>query len=259
MSLWPRCTELWGSWEQGQPPACTGFTVQCGSSTQQSNGVAWLTQVAVKYKNNLGYTPLHLAAKLGNLPVCEVLLGAGARADLKDQVCCCTVMQPCACSHWHAEAKPTCTGGVPTTAIWCRLNGQRCASFLLQRGKLPADLVPRVGNHNELLELLSAAAAEKGGGGASAMGGLSPSVPAQRSSSASPGPHPALSPGLTQTLMSSVEAVWCQRLLTSLGPHDMFRKRHRLRIPVCRAVVEAHSERQGRPRNMPVRVCMSGP
>lgn len=45
------------------------------------------TQVAVKYKNNLGYTPLHLAAKLGHLRVARELLMAGARADLKDQVC----------------------------------------------------------------------------------------------------------------------------------------------------------------------------
>lgn len=42
-------------------------------------------QVAVKYKNNLGYTPLHLAAKLGHLRVARELLMAGARADLKDQ------------------------------------------------------------------------------------------------------------------------------------------------------------------------------
>jgi ankyrin repeat protein len=157
--------------------------------------------VAVKYKNNLGYTPLHLAAKLGNLPVCEVLLGAGARADLKDQVCCCTVMQPCACSHTSiGMLRPSLLvlEGCPLAPLWCRLDGQRFVSFPLQRGKLPADLVPRVGNHNELLELLSAAAAEKGGGGASAMGGLSPSVPPQRSASASPAPHPALSPGLTQ-------------------------------------------------------------
>lgn len=109
---------------------------------------------------------------------------------------------------------------MPTTAIWCRLDGQRCVSFPLQRGKLPADLVPRVGNHNELLELLSAAAAEKGGGGASAMDGLSPSVPPQRSSSASPAPHPALSPGPTQTLMPNMEAVWCQWLVTT-GAHDI--------------------------------------
>lgn len=42
--------------------------------------------MAVRYKNNLGYTPLHLAAKLGHLRVARELLMAGARADLKDQV-----------------------------------------------------------------------------------------------------------------------------------------------------------------------------
>jgi Ankyrin repeats (many copies) len=99
IAVWPTGrTGLWGSWRMSHG-RMHWIQAQGGGSTHQSNGDAWLLQVAVKYKNNLGYTPLHLAAKLGNLPVCEVLLGAGARADLKDQVRCCTVMQPCACSH----------------------------------------------------------------------------------------------------------------------------------------------------------------
>ena len=43
-------------------------------------------QVAVKFKNNIGYTPLHLAAKLGHIRVVEELLAVGANAALKDQV-----------------------------------------------------------------------------------------------------------------------------------------------------------------------------
>lgn len=45
----------------------------------------------MRFKNNLGYTPLHMAAKAGHLRVTRELLMAGARADLKDQVslgCC---------------------------------------------------------------------------------------------------------------------------------------------------------------------------
>lgn len=43
-------------------------------------------QVAVKFKNNVGYTPLHLAAKLGYVRVVEELLAVGANAALKDKV-----------------------------------------------------------------------------------------------------------------------------------------------------------------------------
>ena len=88
----PERTGLWDHVSRGTA-SYTGMMNLTG--TQQYHGSARLLQVAVKYKNNLGYTPLHLAAKLGNLPVCEVLLGAGARADLKDQVCCYTAVQPC--------------------------------------------------------------------------------------------------------------------------------------------------------------------
>lgn len=51
-------------------------------------------QVAVKFKNNIGYTPLHLAAKLGHIRVVEELLAVGANAALKDQVrfCYCSFL-----------------------------------------------------------------------------------------------------------------------------------------------------------------------
>ena len=40
----------------------------------------------MKFKNNVGYTPLHLAAKLGYVRVVEELLAVGANAALKDKV-----------------------------------------------------------------------------------------------------------------------------------------------------------------------------
>ena len=49
------------------------------------NGHRPALQTAVRFKNNLGYTPLHLGAKLGHLRVVRELLLAGANAALKDQ------------------------------------------------------------------------------------------------------------------------------------------------------------------------------
>jgi ankyrin repeat protein len=43
-------------------------------------------KVSAKAKNNLGATPLHLAAKLGALRIARELLAVGARPDAKDQV-----------------------------------------------------------------------------------------------------------------------------------------------------------------------------
>ena len=43
-------------------------------------------KVGVKAKNNLGATPLHLAAKLGATRVARQLLAVGARPDAKGQV-----------------------------------------------------------------------------------------------------------------------------------------------------------------------------
>ena len=43
-------------------------------------------KVGVKAKNNLGATPLHLAARLGATRVARELLAVGARADAKDEV-----------------------------------------------------------------------------------------------------------------------------------------------------------------------------
>ena len=43
-------------------------------------------KVGVKAKNNLGATPLHLAAQLGATRVARELLAVGARPDAKDQV-----------------------------------------------------------------------------------------------------------------------------------------------------------------------------
>ena len=42
-------------------------------------------KVGVKAKNNLGATPLHLAAKLGATRIARELLAVGARPDAKDQ------------------------------------------------------------------------------------------------------------------------------------------------------------------------------
>ena len=67
----------------------------------------------------------------------------------------------------------------------------------LQRGKTAADLVPRVGNNDELIDLLRAAAAEgKGGAGGSAYGGaFSPgSPPPAPRTPASPPPRAAATP-----------------------------------------------------------------
>lgn len=68
--------------------------------------------------------------------------------------------------------------------------------------------MPRVGNNDELLDLLRVAAAEKGGaGGASAMGGLSPSTPAPRTP-ASPAPRSALSTGATVSVIWFGLLIW---------------------------------------------------
>ena len=51
-------------------------------------------KIAVKAKNNLGATPLHLAAKLGHIRIARELLAVGARADAKDQVRPCPPQWP---------------------------------------------------------------------------------------------------------------------------------------------------------------------
>ena len=51
-------------------------------------------KIEVKAKNNLGATPLHLAAKLGHIRIARELLAAGARADAKDQVRPCLTQWP---------------------------------------------------------------------------------------------------------------------------------------------------------------------
>lgn len=71
--------------------------------------------------------------------------------------------------------------------------------------------MPRVGNNDELLDLLRMAAAEKGGAGASAMGGLSPSTPAPRTP-ASPAPRSALSTGAAGNSL--------QGFFSTLTPHQ---------------------------------------
>ena len=43
-------------------------------------------KVSAKAKNNLGATPLHLAARLGATRVARELLAVGVRPDAKDQV-----------------------------------------------------------------------------------------------------------------------------------------------------------------------------
>lgn len=51
-------------------------------------------KIEVKAKNNLGATPLHLAAKLGHIRIARELLAVGARADAKDQVRPCPPQWP---------------------------------------------------------------------------------------------------------------------------------------------------------------------